>query len=78
MAGPRGPVAKKIDGYAGLDRLDCLRIVSVGQLFAKKNQACILRALALLREWGVNASLDCLGDGADRSKLSVSRAAIEN
>jgi len=58
-----------------LDRLDCLRIVSVGQLFAKKNQA------ASCGPWPCFASgrerlAGCLGD-EPTARTVRSRAAIE-
>lgn len=64
-------VARKLRGYSTLPRLSTLRIVSVGHLNEDKNQASLLRAVKLLRDWGIAAQLELLGDGPEREPLAA-------
>jgi glycosyltransferase involved in cell wall biosynthesis len=46
-----------------------IRLVSMGRLEPLKGFAIQLKALALLRDWGINATLTLIGTGGDRRRL---------
>jgi glycosyltransferase involved in cell wall biosynthesis len=66
-----GHVARKLRAYATQQRLVALRIVCVGHLNADKNQASVLQAIKLLRDRGIAAQVELLGDGPEREPLAT-------
>ncbi len=48
---------------------DPVQLISAGRLTTVKNHLCILRALPLLKEAGVNAELTIYGEGSQRKQL---------
>lgn len=64
-------IARKLHGYLEQSQLEPLRTVSVGHLTADKNQATLLRAIALVRDRGVEVHAELLGDGPEHSRLQA-------
>ncbi|MCB1997275.1 MAG: glycosyltransferase family 4 protein [Burkholderiaceae bacterium] len=52
------------------------RLLCVGRLTPAKGQVLLLRALARLRDRGVNAHLTLVGDGPDRGRIEAEMAAL--
>lgn len=59
----------RITGGVGGTASDPWRLVAVGRLTPNKNQQVVLRAVAEVRDRGVEAVLDVYGDGPERPRL---------
>jgi len=50
--------------------LQTIKLISVGSLVPKKNQAFLLQVCKFLREQGLSVELNLLGDGPERAKIT--------